>query len=176
MNFDQICFPFTYQAAKALKMSTDTETEKNSTDTESVKEVQEYHVIDKEKALQKLGEISVIDWEIKKQQKRDRRRERKKRSAIVGTLAEIVTTNKNKLVTQEDKIYFEDLDFLNLTLVSLQNRCQQCDTQGCDIIGICTECKHTFCDDCIRKHIKSFQIMNVCLEQIQHVDLYIMDR
>ncbi|VDI15692.1 Hypothetical predicted protein [Mytilus galloprovincialis] len=169
--------PEPQEKAKVLKMSTDTETEKNSTDTESVKELQEY-VINKEKALQKLGEISVIDWEIKKQQKKrpklsngifsnfdillpdcrifDFRRERKKRSAIVGTLAKIVTTNKNKLVTQEDKIYLENLDFLNLTLVSLQNRCQQCDTQGCDIIGICTECKPTFCDDCIRKHKKKF--------------------
>ncbi|VDI16629.1 Hypothetical predicted protein, partial [Mytilus galloprovincialis] len=53
-------------------MSTETETEKKSTDTESVKELQEY-VIDKEKALQKLGEISVIDWEIRQQEREKRK-------------------------------------------------------------------------------------------------------
>ncbi|CAC5399896.1 unnamed protein product [Mytilus coruscus] len=63
---------FADKALKKMKMSTATEDE--STDAESVKELQMY-VIDKEKALQKLGEIPLIDMKIK-----EGRRKRKKKS------------------------------------------------------------------------------------------------
>ncbi|XP_052097970.1 uncharacterized protein LOC127732830 [Mytilus californianus] len=131
------------QAAKALKklkMSTEVETEKELTNTESVKELQDY-VINKEKALQKLGEIYLLDMKIKEVQREKKRqtenkrheydmtlptttmflefmpdclisdfkRQRKERSAIIGALAKIVTTNRNKVVPQEDKRYLEDL-------------------------------------------------------------------
>ncbi|CAC5356902.1 unnamed protein product [Mytilus coruscus] len=168
------------KALKKLKMSTEIETEKESTDTESVKELQEY-VIDKEMALQKLGEIPLIDMKIKEGQREkkrqamsftakregfldlmpdylisDLRRKRKQRSANIGALAEVVTTNRNKLVTTDDKRYLEDLDFLKLNLKSLHNKCQLCGFQGLDMTGVCTKCKRILCDDCIREHTKKF--------------------